>query len=236
MSNRWPCSFGVVVVKARELHPTQLDADIAIADWPTRLAGQAGLEDATALRAACDLLAKLEAKRVENTDWAGPNAYRFGLEMADILSTMPTDEDALLAALLYRAVRLERLSIRDVREQFGKTVAKLIEGVQQMAIIGQTRQDTPESFLGQHEQQADAVRRMLVAVIDDVRVALIKLAERTTAIRAVKNADRARRMKVAREVSDIYAPLAHRLGIGQLKWELEDWLSGARIANGILRS
>lgn len=222
MSNRWPCSFGVVVVKARELHPTQLDADIAIADWPTRLAGQAGLEDATALRAACDLLAKLEAKRVENTDWAGPNAYRFGLEMADILSTMPTDEDALLAALLYRAVRLERLSIRDVREQFGKTVAKLIEGVQQMAIIGQTRQDTPESFLGQHEQQADAVRRMLVAVIDDVRVALIKLAERTTAIRAVKNADRARRMKVAREVSDIYAPLAHRLGIGQLKWELED--------------
>ena len=222
MLSPWRASHGGPVVKARELHPTQLDADIAVADWPSRLAQQAGLEESAALRSACELLATLELKRPENADWAGPNAYRFGLEMADILSTMPIDEDALLAALLYRSVRLERLPLREVRERFGKTVAKLIEGVQQMAIIGQTRQDTPESFLGQHEQQADAVRRMLVALIDDVRVALIKLAERTTAIRAVKHADRARRMKVAREVSDIYAPLAHRLGIGQLKWELED--------------
>jgi len=63
---------------------------------------------------------------------------------------------------------------------------------------------------------------MLVAMIDDVRVALIKLAERTCAIRAVKNADRRKRYLVAREVFDIYAPLAHRLGIGHIKWELED--------------
>ena len=63
---------------------------------------------------------------------------------------------------------------------------------------------------------------MLVAVIDDVRVALIKLAERTAAIRAVKSADNSRRIKVAQEVSEVYAPLAHRLGIGHLKWELED--------------
>ena len=63
---------------------------------------------------------------------------------------------------------------------------------------------------------------MLVAVIDDVRVALIRLAERTAAIRAVKSASDARRLKVAREVSDVYAPLAHRLGVGHLKWELED--------------
>src|SRR6056300_1878958 len=135
---------------------------------------------------------------------------------------MPIDEDALVAALLYRSVRIGRLQLRDVREAFGKTVAKLIEGVQQMAIISQTRQDAPQQFLGAAEHQADAVRRMLVAVIDDVRVALIKLAERTAAIRAVKSADKARRLKVAREVSDVYAPLAHRLGIGHLKWELED--------------
>ena len=152
----------------------------------------------------------------------GPNAYQFGLEMADILSMMPIDEDALVAALLYQSVRIERLHLRDVRRQFGKTVARLIEGVQQMAIISQTHQDTPKLFLGAAENQADAVRRMLVAVIDDVRVALIKLAERTAAIRAVKSASNARRLKVAREVSDVYAPLAHRLGVGHLKWELED--------------
>ena len=121
-------------------------------------------------------------------DWKGPDAHRFGLEMADILSTMPIDEDALVAALLYRSVRIGRLQLRDVRRDFGKTVAKLIEGVQQMAIISQTRQDAKTIF-GAAENQADAVRRMLVAVIDDVRVALIKLAERTAAIRAVKSAD-----------------------------------------------
>ena len=75
--------------------------------------------------------------------------------------------------------------------QFGRTVARLIEGVQQMAIISQTHQDTSTQFLGAAENQTDAVRRMLVAVIDDVRVALIKLAERTAAIRAVKSASHA---------------------------------------------
>src|SRR5690625_5725509 len=63
---------------------------------------------------------------------------------------------------------------------------------------------------------------MMVAMVDDVRVALIKLAERTCAIRAVNSASPARRQQVAREVSDVYAPLAHRLGIGHIKWELED--------------
>jgi hypothetical protein len=71
------------------------------------------------------------------------------------------------------------------------------------------------------EAQRDNIRKMLVAMVDDVRVALIKLAERTCAIRAVKN-DEERRELVARDIFDVYAPLAHRLGIGHLKWELED--------------
>jgi GTP pyrophosphokinase len=76
--------------------------------------------------------------------------------------------------------------------------------------------------LGQTDGQLTNVRKMLVSLVDDVRVALIKLAERTCAIRAVKNSDRKRRYLVSREVFDIYAPLAHRLGIGSIKWELED--------------
>src|SRR5690606_12182109 len=78
------------------------------------------------------------------------------------------------------------------------------------------------SVLGQTQNQVDNLRRMLVTMIDDVRVALIKLAERTCAIRAVKDAEPDKRYRVAREVFDIYARLAHRPGIGQLKWELED--------------
>jgi GTP pyrophosphokinase len=75
--------------------------------------------------------------------------------------------------------------------------------------------------LGQAHDQKDNIRKMLIALVDDVRVALIKLAERTCAIRAVKN-DELRRRHIAQEVFDVYAPLAHRLGIGHLKWELED--------------
>src|SRR5690606_29954663 len=83
--------------------------------------------------------------------------------------------------------------------------------------------DDDERVLGHEaEVQAERIRKMLVAMVDDVRVALIKLAERTCAIRWVKAAGLARRRQVAREVADIYAPLAHRLGIGHIKWELED--------------
>ena len=210
------------MVKAREIHPLELSSDLRAENWPERFGKQAGLANTGDLGRAIECVRMLELQDEDAKHWRGPDAYRFGLEMADILSTMPIDSDALIAAVLYRSVRIGRLQIRDVRGQFGKTPAKLIEGVQQMAIISQARQDTPKQFLGAAENQADAVRRMLVAVIDDVRVALIKLAERTAAIRAVKNADAPRRLKVAREVAEIYAPLAHRLGIGHLKWELED--------------
>jgi GTP pyrophosphokinase len=91
-----------------------------------------------------------------------------------------------------------------------------------MAAISSIHHPLKGNVLGQHEGQLDNVRKMLVTMIDDVRVALIKLAERTSAIRAVKNAPEEKRMRVAREVFDIYAPLAHRLGIGHIKWELED--------------
>jgi GTP pyrophosphokinase len=100
-------------------------------------------------------------------------------------------------------------------------VAKLIEGVLRMAAISDSLNPRESLVLGT-QTQVENLRKMLVAMVDDVRVALIKLAERTCAIRAVKNADDDKRHRVAREVFDIYAPLAHRLGIGHIKWELED--------------
>ncbi|HBX37631.1 MAG TPA: GTP diphosphokinase, partial [Pseudohongiella sp.] len=106
-------------------------------------------------------------------------------------------------------------------QEFGDAIATLLEGVLRMAAINET--DTSKTrVLGQNQDQVENVRKMLLAMVDDVRVALIKLAERTCAIRAVKTAGDEKRRRVAREVFDIYAPLAHRLGIGQLKWELED--------------
>jgi len=133
------------------------------------------------------------------------------------------DQDALVAAILYRAVRENKITLNEIQTGFGDTVAKLVKGVLRMAAISYQRNENEDRVLGnQAEVQAEKIRKMLVAMVDDVRVALIKLAERTCAIRSVKTAPAQRRRQVAREVADIYAPLAHRLGIGHIKWELED--------------
>jgi GTP pyrophosphokinase len=143
-------------------------------------------------------------------------------QVAAILADLQLDLESLLAGMLHPAVQRGVLSLPTVRNHFGEAVANLIEGVQRMDAVSSTvtLSDGGSGFERQHRQQ-DLVRRMLVAVISDVRVALIKIAERAQALRAVKKRPE-RQRAVASEVFDIYAPLAHRLGIGQLKWELED--------------
>lgn len=155
-------------------------------------------------------------------DWAlEADAYNAGLDIVHILADLHLGEDSLVAGMLYRSVCEQRLSVEEVEISFGENVASLVSGVLRMSAISDLNIDRDSPVLGQADGQKDNIRKMLIAMVDDVRVALIKLAERTCAIRAVKN-DELRREAVAREVFDVYAPLAHRLGIGHLKWELED--------------
>lgn len=212
------------MVKVREDHPLNADGEIDIERWLEWLGRQVTLQDVDSLRRACQLSKEIEQIAVrEGTLWAeGSSSFRTGLEMAQILAELHMDEESLIAAILYRAVREGKLPLERVEQSFGKPVAKLIDGVLRMAAISSLRHPIRGNVLGQPEGQVDNIRRMLVTMIDDVRVALIKLAERTCAIRDVKNASPEKRHRVAREVFDIYAPLAHRLGIGHIKWELED--------------
>jgi GTP pyrophosphokinase len=144
-----------------------------------------------------------------------------GLGMAEMLIELHLDAASITASILYRAIREERLSLDKVKKSFDTEVLALLDGVTQMAAIGQALHPTREVVLGQSQSQVDTIRRMLVTMIDDVRVALIKLAERNCALHALKD-EPLKRWQVAKEVSEVYAPLAHRLGIGYLKWELED--------------
>lgn len=211
-------------MKVREDQPIFSDGTVDIDAWLERLEKNTVIMDREELIRACRIArtAELESDHRAN-DWGeGASAFKTGLEMTEILAELGLDQDALVAALLYRTVREEELALETVRDQFGPKVTQLIQGVMRMAAIHHQQKSTRSSVFGQNETQGEAVRKMLVAMIDDVRVALIKLAERTCAIRAVKGAPAARRYKVAREVFDIYAPLAHRLGVGHLKWELED--------------
>lgn len=211
------------MVKVREEHPEKADGSVDLERWVQRLAVPETVSRGTLLR-ACGVAraADERMKSPPELSWGeGTSCLRTGLEMAEILADLHVDQDGLVAAILYRAVREEKISNALVADQFGAPIAKLIDGVLRMAAISRVKMNERGPVLGQVEEQSDTVRKMLVALVDDVRVALIKLAERTCAIRSVKD-DSTRRERIAREVADIYAPLAHRLGIGHIKWELED--------------
>ncbi|KTG25449.1 (p)ppGpp synthetase [Idiomarina sp. WRN-38] len=209
------------MVKVREDQPLTESGKVDIQQWLTRLQEDVRLREPERLLEACELAEQLEreAPRTHRV-WLSPgSSFRMGLEMADILAELKLDQATLEAAVLYRAVREGLLSLAGVSKRFGEEVAKLIDGVLQMAAISYPL--APNHGMSQHNQQEN-LRKMLVNMVGDVRVALIKIAERTCALRQVKDAPREKCLQVAREVADIYAPLAHRLGIGQIKWELED--------------
>lgn len=181
--------------------------------------------EAPLLRKACEMAKQVEcAEGDPETHWGdGYTSYLAGLEMAELLADLHLDHEALIAAILYRSVREAKLDEASVIDAFGTDVGDLVDGVRRMAAITELSNNSQETVFGlDSDEQAEKVRKLLIAIVDDVRIALIKLAERTCAIRSVKNTGPERRKKVAKEVSDIYAPLAHRLGIGHIKWELED--------------
>ena len=211
------------MVQVRANQPVNTDGSINLEAWLDHVLDMNPALERDPLREACEFARRAEQQaQASKNVWAdGSSSFITGLEIAEILADLKLDQDTLVAALVYRGVREGKVSLAQVQERFGEVVAKLIEGVLRMAAISASLGSRESLVLGT-QVQVENLRKMLVAMVDDVRVALIKLAERTCAIRAVKSADDEKRHRVAREVFDIYAPLAHRLGIGHIKWELED--------------
>jgi len=213
-----------MMVKVREDYPVTEDGQVDLDRWLQGVSLRTELHHPNVLRQAC-LFAK-EADEIFDREhlWsARTSSFLTGLAMADILADLKLDQDSLVAAVLYRAVREEKTSLDMIAKVFGRDIAHLIDGVLRMATINQIiNPNHHNQKFSQSQNQLDNIRKMLVAMIDDVRIALIKLAERTFAIRELKDANEERQKRVAREIFDIYAPLAHRLGIGHIKWELED--------------
>lgn len=211
------------MVKIRDTIPRSPTGVVDIARWVSGIPGDIDAEDRAVIQDACNCVAScVGTGEVDSEVWTyGENCLVAGLEIATILADLHAGRDGLVAGVLYRAVREGRLPFDRVADEFGPTIAKLVQGVQRMAAIRQLDVESDSRVLGQAEGQQENVRKMLVSLVDDVRVALIKLAERCYALRSVKDEKHMREI-VARQVFDVYAPLAHRLGIGQLKWELED--------------
>ena len=163
-------------------------------------------------------LEKLYAKVNDLFDASTPCQTK-SLEMVEILSALNLDTDSLCAAFICPLYEYNCISLEYIEENFSKKIYLLCKGVSQMEAIKALNQSQSSRVSA---NQVDNVRRMLLAMVEDVRAVVIKLAERLCHLRLVKNSDEETRVLAAKETSNIYAPLANRLGIGQLKWELED--------------
>ncbi|EPO0247408.1 RelA/SpoT family protein [Acinetobacter baumannii] len=164
-------------------------------------------------------------KELDSTVNHRSNTFATGVGMADILAHLHVDEDTLSAAMLYRSVREDITDIEEVKRKFGEQVYNLVKGTLAMGKLSELIEKNKrleDHFNNNQWEHLSGIYKMLISVTEDVRVVLIKLAERTYSLRELANSSRERQERVAREILTIYSPLAHRLGIAQLKWELED--------------
>src|ERR1700726_4985565 len=179
-----------------------------------------------------ELLEKLRKNRPSEDPWVVRRAYEIAserhrdqfrssgdpyishlLEVAHILAVMRLDATTLTAALLHDAIEDTEYPVARIEERFGPEVARLVEGVTKISRLNMTAPET---------RQAENVRKMLLAMVNDVRVVMVKLADRLHNMRTLEFLDSERQQRIARETMDIYAPVANRLGMGLIRGELED--------------
>ena len=203
-----------------------------MADMPdcTKLAVQ---QDDPNRKAVDDLLAKIAKNHPDGDLALVEKAYQFAnrahagqkrrsgepyiihpLSVADTLADLSLDPTTIAAGLLHDCVEdIEEITTETIEQEFGSEVALLVDGVTKLSRL---------DFTSREEQQAESLRKMFLAMGKDIRVVLIKLADRLHNMRTLKYQKPERQLPIARETLDVYAPLAHRLGIFAIKWELED--------------
>ena len=145
--------------------------------------------------------------------FSGEDFIQHPLEVASTLADLQLDDITIAAALLHDVVEDTSCSLEEVRERFGEEITSIIDGVTKLERI---------NFESREAAQAENLRKLFVAMADDVRVILIKLADRLHNMRTLYHLSPEKQAQKARETLDIYAPIAHRLGITQLRWQLED--------------
>ncbi len=144
---------------------------------------------------------------------SGEPYFQHPLHVAEILVELGMDTESIVAALLHDVVEDTDTTLDDIRKMFGKQVANLVDGVTKLGKV---------PYSSREEQQAENVRKMLLAMSEDIRVIIIKLADRLHNMRTLQYMPDQKRRDKAKETMDVYAPIAHRLGIRAVKEELED--------------
>ena len=167
-------------------------------------------DDFELLRRAYDFAAE---QHKSQTRLSGEPYLSHPVEVAHVLADMKLDVTSLCAALLHDVVEDTRIPIEKISEQFGPDVGRIVEGVTKISKL---------DLLAPEDRQAENVRKMLLAMVNDVRVVMVKLADRLHNMRTLEYLASERQQRIARETLDIYAPVANRLGMGLIRGELED--------------
>jgi len=187
----------------------------AVGAWLDALGQKATPEEADTVWQAIRLASQAHAGQFRAS---GEPYISHAIAVAEILVQLRLDTNAIIAAILHDVVEDSSTSLESIETQFGHDVTQLVDGVTKMRVIDLgARPDGKKEAL-----QAESLRKLLLAMAEDVRVVLIKLADRLHNMRTLKHLPEDKQLRIARETLDIYAPLANRLGIWQIKWELED--------------
>jgi GTP pyrophosphokinase len=174
----------------------------------------------TSMTASARLLAAFAAVRALDLPDTAMGLLRAGLDVAEIVRTLDADDDVVIAALLQPLLDAKHMDREAAEKHFGADATRLARNLSQLGEFGLPADWTPEQ--GLESGQAEALRKMLLAVIGDVRLVVVRLAGQLQKMRAAKSLDPVLQRKLATETREVYAPLANRLGVWQLKWELED--------------
>ncbi|MBN2206509.1 MAG: bifunctional (p)ppGpp synthetase/guanosine-3',5'-bis(diphosphate) 3'-pyrophosphohydrolase [Candidatus Aminicenantes bacterium] len=183
---------------------------IRIDDILDKVSPRLGEKDVLVLQKAYIFAARAHKGQVRRS---GEPYLSHPLEVANLLADMGLDRTALVAALLHDALEDTDVTAAELRAAFGKEVAGLVEGVTK---IGRVQGAPPEA------RQAETIRKIILAMTDDLRVIFIKLADRLHNLQTLEHLEAAKRTQIAQETLDIYAPIANRLGMGRIRAELED--------------
>lgn len=206
------------MVKVKETTPLLPDGSIDVEQWLQQLGSKGYFQDLELIRTACNL-SQLSGQ--DHATETGESCLQQGLAMADVLADLEVDQETLAAAIIFESVHYAELSMDVVEEQLGTAIARLVKGVERMSAMS-SLQALEKFNYSQNKHRIDNLRKMFLAMVDDVRVVLIKLAERLCILRTSAPLPSAMRQQIAAEAMEIYAPLANRLGIGAIKWEMED--------------
>jgi GTP pyrophosphokinase len=197
--------------------------DVDIQSWLDALPHAFAPTETETIRQACELAAPLYAGQKE---LSGAPLLQHALGSASILAGMNMGYETIVAAILHAVPDHLENWRETLQDKFGGTIAALVGGISRMEKIREFSEvqgpDAQSKKKDDSAQQLESLRQMLLAMVEDIRVVLVKLAERTQTMRSLSGASEENRRMIAHETQSIFAPLANRLGVWQLKWELED--------------